>query len=128
MESEITETNIITLVHTFYEKVARDPLLGPVFHEHVGQSHTEWAPHLTKMVDFWSTVLLKSGRYEGRPPLAHLKIKELDDSHFERWLNLFELTCREIYVRPIAENLIERAHLIKGGLSRAIVLARAGQK
>ena len=59
-----TEVEIRRKVHTFYARVRDDDLLGPVFEERIG---TDWDAHLDRMVDFWSTVLLASGRYRGDP-------------------------------------------------------------
>ncbi|MFT5422277.1 MAG: hemoglobin [Phycisphaerales bacterium] len=85
-ESQIvTESEIRTLVDTFYEEVREDSLLGPVFAEQVG----DWSAHLPKMYDFWSTVVLRTGRYSGRPLEAHEVIPGLTSAHFARWLELW---------------------------------------
>jgi|GEM_PF-1404058 len=51
------------LVHDFYRLVRGDPLLGPVFAARI----TDWQPHLARMVAFWSSVALMTGRYHGAP-------------------------------------------------------------
>lgn len=51
MSSKITESEISTLVDTFYAKVRRDPDIGPIFNAIVG----DWPHHLATLKDFWST-------------------------------------------------------------------------
>ena len=63
----ITETEIASLVERFYAKVRLDPEIGPVFNDEV----ENWDAHLALLKDFWSTVLLTTGRYKGNPLFAH---------------------------------------------------------
>ena len=62
------EQQIKELVDSFYSRVRKDELLGPVFAEAIGEG---WDAHLVTMSDFWSSVLLASGRYKGNPMLVH---------------------------------------------------------
>ena len=80
-DTGLDEAVLRALVHGFYDKVRRDPLLGPIFAARI----TDWAPHLARMVDFWSSVALMTGRYHGQPVPAHTPLP-LDTGHFERWL------------------------------------------
>lgn len=81
----ISVEDVRTLVHTFYEKVQSDDLIGPIFNSRM---EGRWPEHLEKMVRFWQTVLLNEHTYQGAPfaPHAHLPIEK---EHFERWLTLF---------------------------------------
>lgn len=88
----VSEADIRSLVDLFYERVRGDDTLGPIFARHV----TDWSLHLPKMYDFWSTVILKSGRYAGRPFEAHERIPGLKPMHFERWLALWEQTVNRV--------------------------------
>ena len=83
-----TEREIELLVAAFYAKVRHDPLLGPIFEQRV----LDWDRHLAKLMDFWSAILLKSGRYFGTPMPRHNALVGLTDAHFERWLSLFRET------------------------------------
>lgn len=65
----ITEAMIRDIVHTFYEKVRRDDMLGPIFEAKV----QSWPDHLAKMCDFWSSATLRSGRYKGHPMGPHVR-------------------------------------------------------
>lgn len=88
MEIAFTESEIRGLVDAFYAKVRRDPMLGPIFAAHID----DWDGHLTKLANFWSSVLLKTGRYRGAPLPKHLAIADLNADLFERWLGLFRQT------------------------------------
>lgn len=65
---EISERVVERLVHDFYGRIRSDGVLGPVFEARLAD---RWGDHLGKMVDFWSSVVLKTGRYAGRPHAAH---------------------------------------------------------
>ncbi len=80
-----TEDEVSALVHAFYARVRRDEVLGPIFDRHID----DWDHHLAKLVDFWSSLLLRSGRYSGNPMQAHAALPELGADLFERWLGLF---------------------------------------
>jgi hemoglobin len=92
MPTQITEQQISVLVDTFYAKVRRDPELGPIFNAIVG----DWPHHLATLKDFWSTILLTSGRYKGDPMMTHLQLP-LDPDHFDLWLTLFAETAVEVF-------------------------------
>ncbi len=89
----VTEDQIATLVDTFYARVREDDLIGPIFEEHVG----DWDAHLAKMKRFWSSAILRTGTYSGRPFEAHRKIPGLAQRHFDRWHSIFaEVTQRVV--------------------------------
>lgn len=83
-----TEGEIKGLVHAFYARVRQDPALGPIFEAHID----DWDGHLSKLADFWSSVLLKTGRYSGAPMPKHMALPNLNAGLFERWLGLFRDT------------------------------------
>ena len=82
----ISEDEIDLLVDRFYAKVHIDPVLGPIFERVL---RDRWGPHLETMRNFWSSVMLTSGRYKGAPVPAHLRTKGIDPEMFDRWLRLF---------------------------------------
>src|SRR3984957_12345051 len=114
-ETLITETEISTIVERFYAKVRVDPEIGPVFNDAV----RNWDAHLTLLKDFWSTVLLTSGRYKGNPLLAHFRLP-LEDGHFARWLTLFAETANEVMTPPHAALVVRKANLISVNMKRVI--------
>lgn len=111
----LDEAQLSELVHRFYVRAREDALLGPIFEEGIA----DWPAHLDRMVDFWSSVALMTGRYHGAPIPAHAGLPVTWD-HFERWLALFAETAREICSPDGAAHLITRAEQIALSLDRAI--------
>ena len=114
-ETGIDEPMIARLVDAFYDRVRADPLLGPVFIDRV----SDWGPHLQQMRLFWSSVALNSGAYHGRPMPKHLPLP-VDARHFDRWLELFEITASEVCPPAAATHFIERACRIAESLELGI--------
>ena len=115
----LSESVLTDLVHGFYGKVRVDPVLGPIFAARI----TDWEPHLEKMVDFWSSVALMTGRYHGAPVPKHAGLP-VTWGHFERWLDLFRETANEICTAEGATHVIERSERIARSLHMASQDAR----
>lgn len=105
----MTEAAIREMLGRFYDRVRRDDQLGPVFAGAVGTTDAEWTPHLARLADFWSSVMLRSGRYHGDPFSKHLRLPNLQPAMFDRWLALFGETCTASFKPEIAEAFVERA-------------------
>jgi hemoglobin len=114
-ETGIDEAMIEKLVRAFYDRVRRDPLLGPVFSERI----ETWEPHLRRMIAFWSSVALMSGAYHGQPMQKHLPLP-IDAAHFDRWLILFEDTARDLCPARAADLFVERARRIAESLELGV--------
>jgi len=112
------EEAIRTLVFTFYGRVREDPVLSPIFEEHIGD---RWDTHLEKMCDFWSTVLYATGRYRGNPLVVHARIPGIGTPHFDRWLELFEEVAFETLSPDMAQDVVARSIRI-----RAVLEPKAG--
>jgi hemoglobin len=83
---------IAEMVRRFYQDVAQDDLLGPVFNDVAG---VDWSEHLPKITAFWCRMLLGQHGYDGNPLAAHRRIHALEPftaAHFVRWLELFHET------------------------------------
>ncbi len=116
MDTPITEPEISDLVDRFYTKVRKDPEIGPVFNDAV----ENWDAHLELLKDFWSTVLLTTGRYKGNPLLAHFQLP-IENRYFGRWLMLFEETAREVMPAK-ADIVIRRAEQIAANMKRVLAM------
>lgn len=103
---QITEETIIILIDRFYHKVRNDEELGTVFAESIGKTDDEWKPHLKRMYDFWSSVMLASRKYQGNPMKKHKDLPPFKEELFDRWLTLFEQTAREIHSDELVEKYI----------------------
>ncbi len=106
---------IETLVRAFYGRARLDPLIGPIFERHVA----DWDAHMSRMCDFWSAVALMSGRYHGQPMTAHLPLP-IDTPHFDRWLEIFGQTARDVCPPAAAAHFIDRAYRIADSLEMGI--------
>jgi hemoglobin len=109
----LDEEMIRTLVHRFYDRVRDDAEIGPIFDRVIAG---DWATHLSKMCDFWSSVMLTSRRYKGSPMTAHMRLKMVRPEHFERWLSLFRATARDLFHQNIADLFVARAENIARSL------------
>jgi len=121
----ITEAQIERLVREFYVKVRADRRLGPIFEGKLGD---DWEPHLLRMIDFWSSLMLTTGRYSGRPLQKHLVLKTVRPDDFEIWLRLFNETAVSIGGNAFAAAFMDKAQRIAASFRMAMFfdVARAG--
>ncbi len=113
----INEEALKLLVDTFYAKVRDDGLIGPVFNRAIA----DWPEHLDKLQSFWSSVMLTSGRYKGRPLPAHVRHADsISAASFERWLGLWRETTDELFEPGPAVALQDKAERIAESLSLGI--------
>ena len=117
----VTEAMIHDLVHAFYGKIRKDPALGPVFARVIGG---DWDPHLAKMCDFWSSVLLMTGRFHGSPMVAHTRVEGIRPTHFARWLHLWRETAAEVCPPEAAALFTAKAEMIGQSLQLGIAASR----
>lgn len=116
-DAQINEEQLACLIPRFYERVRGDKLIGPVFDAAIG----DWEFHLGKLVDFWSSVMLTSGRYKGNPVAAHLKhLSAITPLMFDRWLELWAEVTVEVLPPNIAVTLQEKAGHIAESLKLAL--------
>jgi hemoglobin len=116
---EVDEVSIERLVRTFYARAREDALIGPIFNTAVG----DWEHHIANIAAFWSSIILRTGRYDGRPMRPHLMLP-LAGEHFDRWLMLFESTARELFADEIAVVFIDRARRIADSFEMGIASMR----
>lgn len=107
-----TEDEVSNLVHTFYARVRQDEALGPIFDAHVDN----WDHHLATLVDFWSSVLRRTGRFTGAPMPKHAALPELTADLFERWLRLFRENAAAQPNRAMAEHACVMAERVAQSL------------
>ena len=58
------------MVRRFYQDVAQDDLLGPVFND---VAQVDWVEHLPKLTLFWCRALLGMEGYVGNPFRSHAR-------------------------------------------------------
>ena len=115
MPPRISEAQIRSLVSAFYTRVRSDALLGPIFEARLAG---RWESHLDKMCDFWSSVLLASGRYRGNPIQVHALIDEMTPSALDHWMALFRETSTEVLPNAMAREVVGRAARMRVVLER----------
>ena len=118
----LDEAMIRAVVHGFYADVRRDPLIGPIFNAAIAPQ--EWPAHLDKLCDFWSATLLRTGRYGGRPLPPHLRLPDLGEAHFRRWLRLFRDTVQQRCPPEVASLFMDRALRIAHSFRLAVAFSR----
>jgi len=90
--------DIELLVRTFYGKIRKDEMLGPIFNSII----TDWETHFSLLTDFWETQLFLKRKYTGNPVLAHQEVDEkmghtISPEHFGYWINLWFATIDELF-------------------------------
>lgn len=111
------ETTIATLVDHFYEKVRRDPQVGPIFNAAVH----DWDQHKQLLTSFWASVALRAGSYRGNPMAAH-RPHPIRAEHFDHWLALWSETCEEELDEAHAGQMLEYAQRIGRSLKYGLGL------
>ena len=113
----VDRASIGALVREFYSRLRKNERLGPIFAREITG---DWEPHLEKMTDFWCSVILKTGDYQGRPVPAHLKLKDVTEADFDIWLGLFGETAAAHFAPRTAAVFVDRAERIAKSLKLAM--------
>jgi hemoglobin len=109
----LDRNSITALVHQFYDQVRADAVLGPVFEKAIG---AHWDPHLARMVEFWSTVMLGSHDFQGNVFGKHMALQGIEPEHFRRWLALFEATAVGLFDPAVVPEFLTVARRIAASL------------
>lgn len=122
-EAGIDESLIGELVDRFYARIQRDDLLGPIFAQHVA----DWSQHLPRMKQFWASIMIEPGRFNGRPMQKHIALGILTKAHFDRWLALWDETVAlNVASAAVAERFRTSAHRIADSLLTGVLAQRGG--
>jgi len=113
----LSENDLARVVDAFYDRVRSDAELGPIFNKAIG----DWETHLRKLTDFWSSVMLTSGRYKGQPMAAHFQhASNMTPAAFSRWLALWRETTSALLPPDEAAAMLAKAERIAESLSLGI--------
>lgn len=85
--------DVVLMVNTFYQRVQKDELIGPLFEERIKGNRE---PHLATMHNFWFTLLFGQEAYRGNPFAKHIGLP-ISEEHFQRWLSLFNNTPDNLF-------------------------------
>jgi hemoglobin len=105
-----TNEDVKLLVDTFYGRVNEDALLSPIFND---VAKLDFAKHMPIMYSFWQTLLFGDMTYQGNPFSHHIKLP-IDETHFQRWLELWRGTIDELFEGTKADEAKSRATSIAG--------------
>ncbi len=90
--------DIYLLVTSFYKKIRKDKVLGPIFNSII----VDWEAHYEILTDFWESQLLVRRKYLGNPIEVHQQVdskmnNSITSEHFGLWLNLWFETLDELF-------------------------------
>ncbi len=110
MDDIKSREDINLLVKTFYGRVRKDELLGPIFNTII----KDWDHHLEHLTDFWESNLFFKKAYQGDPIGKHVGVDRafnegINELHFGTWINLWYLTIDELFVGETAQIAKNRA-------------------
>lgn len=111
--------DVAAFIRTFYQGVAQDDLLGPVFND---VAQVDWPSHLPKLAAFWNRVLFGIPGFAGNPMAEHARIhaqSPFTPAHFHRWLSLFHETLDDDWSGPNVEKMKQ--------LARNVATVHSGQ-
>jgi len=110
---DITTREDISIIMTeFYDRILLDPALRPIF---VDVAHIDLPRHLPMIIDFWESILLGTGSYQGNVMALHVDLNRkfpLTNVHFELWLHHLTATVKEHFAGETAELMLVRAQSI----------------
>ena len=79
------------------------------------------------MKDFWGSIALESGRFQGNPMLKHIAIPGIGGAHFTAWLQLWDEVLYDVCARSdTAAFFADRAQRIAESLQLGIAYHRDG--
>ena len=119
----IDDAFIAELVEGFYDTVRRDGRFGLIFARHV----KDWPLHLARMKDFWASIMIESGRFNGSPMQKHIAIGGLEAEDFAHWQLLWDQTLTRLAPDPVVRDRFrEAARRIGESLLMGIEIDRDG--
>ncbi|MCL6523696.1 MAG: group III truncated hemoglobin [Thermoflavifilum sp.] len=119
-----SRADVEQLVNLFYDRVKADELIGPIFQD---IARVNWNKHLPIMYDFWSSILLDEDVYHRNAMIPHLDLNKrfpLQETHFQRWLQLFDETVNTYFEGEKAALAKFRAHSIAGVMQTKLGLLK----
>ena len=123
----IDRFDLVQLVNLFYERALKDPVIRMFFNEVVS---IDFDHHIPKIYDFWESVLFGKGSYQGNPIKKHIeldRLKSLKGEHFDKWLEIWNLTIDELYKGEKAEEAKAKANTMKELMMFKIGMSKGGR-
>lgn len=125
LAAALEESVLRPLLNRFYVRVRADAELGPIFDAGVA----DWDDHHRRLADFWSSVMLATGRYKGNPVALHMiHADAMTPAMFERWLTIWRQTTNEMVSAEAAAAMQVKASRIAESLRLAISHRRSPRR
>ena len=105
---DLTEADLERVIPAFYARVRDDAEIGPLFNATIA----DWPHHLDRLVAFWSSVMLTSGRYKHRAAIT--------PQMFDRWLALWSDVTGEMLPPADAQAMQAKAGMIAESLKLSL--------
>ncbi len=109
---------IDTFVDRFYERVLQDPDLAPLF---LDVAAIRLADHLPRIKAYWRKMLLGEKTYRRHMMEKHRALdhrRPLQESHYDRWLLLFEATLDGSHAGPVSDRARTLARRVARNMRR----------
>jgi truncated hemoglobin YjbI len=116
----VDRADLEALMRAFYGRAYADDLIGFIF-THV--THMDLELHLPVIVDFWETVLFRTGSYTRNALQPHVNIHQMSPlrpEQFARWLELWRTTIDETYAGENAERAKLQAERVAASMQRRL--------
>jgi len=124
-DAGITVPVVRGVIVAFYAKVRRDPVLGPVFENIVGD---HWDAHVEKVCSFWFYVTRLDRSYNARDFMpAHVKHPTIQTALLPIWLRLFRQTAKELCTADVADALIDIAERMAVSIEMSLTRRDSGE-
>ena len=125
----IGEDDIERLVGHFYGRIRVDPVLGPIFASRIPDDDDAWEAHMAHIASFWSSIFLKTKRFDGNPMAKHAGLQDLKPEHFTHWLEVFRDSAANTLAPDQAAAMYLMAERIAKSLQMGIAFnfEKAGQ-
>jgi len=129
MKDITNRDDVMKLITTFYAKVRKDELLGPIFNSIV----KDWDSHNERIANFWETNLFFIQKYKGNPLEVHREVdarvnNTVSELHFGRWLLLWIETIDQLFAGKYADLAKNRARKMSTFLFLKIFEARGNKE
>jgi hemoglobin len=109
------------LVVHFYQEIAIDVVLAPVFQE---VAEVDWSLHIPNLIDYWCRVLLGERGYSGSILATHRYVHDIEAfriEHFDRWYELWVCSIDANWAGSLAEEAKRHAGRIAAFLARRLL-------
>lgn len=115
-----TRTEVHGLVTRFYQEIALDDLLEPIFGE---VAEVDWNEHIPRLIDYWCWILFGTDGYPRSVTRAHRHLhalRPIEPAHCDRWMALWVATIDAGWSGPVADHAKDHAAKLMAGMAKHV--------